>query len=103
MDEQLEHITIGDMRFDGWRVIARPSNRGTQVQVRAYVTCADTGGTVVLSSHWRQIEPNATTQEILFIVRDAAINMVIHDLLENFRFKGIKCFDPHYIKGVSSD
>lgn len=91
------NIFIGKMTFEGFEIHFRENSRGLEAAVSVNVICVDTKETVSLISDWVVVPRTWDETKVLQAIRNAAINLMIHEVLEHFFYKGTKVFDPHLL------
>jgi hypothetical protein len=88
--EVLSHVAYKD-----WSLSCVTGDDGLYIEWKAPVRCVHTGNIVILSSRPRYLRNDITESELVRLAFETARDMELHELGENFRYKGGRVFNPH--------
>lgn len=107
------HTLVGDVSYKDWTIRTGKMGDGWFVQLRFYApdACSLNGDVSLQCCRKWYISPHMTDSEVVQTVFLAIKTAETHELLENFKFKGVQIFCPHLdlneftsvVSGVSHD
>jgi hypothetical protein len=83
------------VQYKDWHLRCVTGLDGLYIEWKAPVKCIHTGNTVVLSSRPRYLRHDISESELVRMAFDCARDMEMHELGENFRYRGKRVFNPH--------
>lgn len=86
---------LRQVQYKDWALNCVTGDDGSYIEWKAPVRCVHTGNTVILSSRPRYLRNDITETELVRLAFEVARDMELHELGENFRYRGKRVFNSH--------
>jgi hypothetical protein len=87
---------LADVAFKQSEFLVEPCDRGFLIQIQAEVPCAVTGEPQLHCGRKWHLSDRATPSDIVRTAFKAVVTWEEHEARENFRYRGVPVFGPHF-------